>query len=125
MQGKRRRPTWGDGCVVVLVLAGVAWTWPVGGGGDPAEILVATPEGREYFYPLDAPREIEVAGRLGVTRLRVEEGGVRCVAAPCPRRLCMHMGTARRPGDTIVCVPNGVIVVVRGPSADETDAISR
>ncbi|MBQ7598742.1 MAG: NusG domain II-containing protein [Clostridia bacterium] len=39
--------------------------------------------------------------------------GVRVSAADCPDQLCVKTGTIRFPGESIACVPNRVVVVLR------------
>ncbi len=33
----------------------------------------------------------------------------------CPQRICIRMGWISRPGQTIVCVPNRMVITVLGP----------
>ena len=76
-------------------------------------------------YPLDADREVEIAGAGGGTGLLViEDGGARMAEASCPDRLCVGMGVIRRTGQSIVCLPNQIVVEIVGPSAGSVDAVS-
>ena len=79
----------------------------------------------EGEYPLAESRHVRVHGPLGETEIAIEDGAARIVASPCARKLCVRMGAARRAGQTIVCVPNKVIVRIEGERAgsDEIDAI--
>ncbi|NLZ38009.1 MAG: NusG domain II-containing protein [Firmicutes bacterium] len=44
----------------------------------------------------------------------------------CPQGICSHVGWAERPGDTIVCLPNRLVLTVVGSSAEEIlDGVAR
>ena len=77
-------------------------------------------------YPLPEDREVDIAGADGgVNRLVIRDGGAWIEDASCPDRLCVGMGVIRRAGQSIVCLPNQVVVEIVGPSGTpETDAVS-
>jgi hypothetical protein len=78
--------------------------------------------GKEISLDLRVSRTIEVEGPLGVTRIVVENGGVRVAESPCPHKLCIRKGLITRSGDLAACLPNGVVVTVTGES--EYDGIT-
>ncbi len=59
--------------------------------------------------------------------LAFERGGVRILPMPrslCPRAICSHSGLIRRPGETLVCAPNRLVVRVLGKDQKAIDAIA-
>ena len=55
----------------------------------------------------------------------IRDGGARIEEASCPDRLCVGMGVIRRAGQSIICLPNQVVVEIVGSSGlPETDAVS-
>lgn len=57
--------------------------------------------------------------------LEVRYGRVRIAKANCPRKLCQHSGWISRPGETIVCLPNRLLIEIAGLGKATTyDAIS-
>ena len=68
-----------------------------------------------------------IDGRLGPVVLEVAGGGVRFVESGCPQHLCLAMGTKRRAGEILACVPNAVIVRLEGAREDPSvpDAVTR
>lgn len=70
---------------------------------------------------LTEPMEIPVGD--GNTVL-AEQGRVRMLHADCPDQLCVRMGWTDSAAKPIVCLPNGVTVVVTGGS-EERDAVLR
>jgi len=61
-----------------------------------------------------------VTGPLGKTVIVIENGAVWIQDSPCPNRYCVRMGKLRHRGEIAVCVPNRVVVTIRG--GDETES---
>jgi len=76
-------------------------------------------------FLLDEDRLIPVEGKLGTTRVEISEKGVRVLDSPCPYKLCIKSGSIRRSGETLVCLPNRVVVRITGDEGEEIDAVSR
>lgn len=97
-------------------------------GRQPGARLLVDSEGQTVFSaPLSDARQFTIDGPLGATRLQVANGGVRVLSSPCPQKICIGLGEARRAGDLLACVPNRIVVRIVGPAADETgyDLLSR
>lgn len=92
------------------------------GSGRPV-IEVRGPSG-QWIFPVDSRQTLEVEGPLGTTLVEIQGGSVRVVDSPCPEKICIRTGSISRPGQTIACLPNRVIVVIRGGTGDEIDAFS-
>jgi hypothetical protein len=74
---------------------------------------------------LDARRDQDVVltGPIGGTTLRVQNGRAWIATAPCRNQLCRRMGRLDRPGRSLVCLPNRILVRFEGVSID-VDAVS-
>ncbi len=89
--------------------------------------IVVTSPGGSGRHGL-APGILEVAGRLGPSRLRIDPDlSVRFVASPCPNQVCITQGPIRSPGDVRACVPNHLLVEIAGtrPTGAGLDAVTR
>jgi len=95
------------------------------GSGRPAAVVVEGADGFRVVVPLSEERTVEVPGPLGETIVEVREGTTRVVSSPCPDKVCIAMGTASRPGEALVCVPNGVVVRIDGGRRGGPDATTR
>lgn len=92
--------------------------------GQTGGTCVVEVEGRTvYELPLSEEREFEVSGPLGKTKIRVADGAVRVVDSPCPLKLCVKTGRIDRTNEMIVCLPNRVIVSIKGGKTD-VDAVT-
>lgn len=112
----------GDAIPVILAI-GLAlafrgsWT-----GGNSSDLLLVTPAGSEL---LDLARDtvIQVPVRDGTVVVQVQGGLARIMASPCPRGTCVRTGWIREPGQTVVCMPEGVFIEIRG-NGREPDAVT-
>ena len=70
-------------------------------------------------YPLDDDRVIAIDSR-GRTEMKIEisNGAIRVAESNCPKGVCKHTGWTRTPGRSIICVPNRVLIQLRGASSE-------
>ncbi|MGQ9474538.1 MAG: NusG domain II-containing protein [Actinomycetota bacterium] len=112
------RRWWGPGDVLLVLVVGLLSVFLVlhgvsraGGSGLRIRVLA---DGKKVME-LDLPQEkrsLEVDGYQGKSRLEIEGGRVRMVDSACPDKLCVRTGWISRPGESIVCLPNRVVVEV-------------
>ncbi|MGE5552266.1 MAG: NusG domain II-containing protein [Bacteroidota bacterium] len=79
------------------------------------------------LYPPEVSRREVVELPRGKAVLSFAEGGVRILPMPrelCPRAICSHAGLIRRPGESLVCAPNRLVVKVVG-GMQAVDAVAR
>ncbi len=104
-----------------LVGASYAYFWGPRAEGDTAVISVGHRPVAEISLLEDAT--VPVEGLIGDSVLQVEGGRIRFIDSPCPGRYCIHMGWIDRTGEVAACLPNGVVVEIRGGHR-EFDAIN-
>lgn len=100
--------------VLVLMLVGQAagaLLLAARGSGEPVARVVRDSRVVAVLR-LDQDRKLQVGG-TGV-EVEVKGGKVRVAESDCPRRVCVRTGWISRPGQTIVCVPNRLLVEVAG-----------
>ncbi len=127
MRPRQKRMTRGDLLLAILLLL-VALAGLVRMASAPAGARVVVSDGERVLYTaaLDEVKDVDLEGPLGVTRLRIDAQGARILASPCPLKVCMGMGPARRDGELLACLPNRILVEVVGPQAEEDyDLLSR
>lgn len=82
----------------------------------PAAIAQVTVDGK-LVDTLDLSKDAELTvkgARGGFNHLIVKDGEIWCSDASCPDKLCVHQGKKHLNGDTIVCLPEKMIVTVIG-----------
>ena len=76
-------------------------------------------------YPLSDDRVVNIDSGTYSLTLEIKDGCVRVTDSDCTDRQCVRHGAASRAGDTIVCVPAGVIVQISGEEdSDAPDAVA-
>lgn len=77
-------------------------------------------------YELEKEREIEIDGYMGGRNVLVISGDQAYMKeASCPDGLCMHQGKVSRAGQSIVCLPNRVVVKISGGKGGDLDAVTQ
>lgn len=71
---------------------------------------------------LNKDRIIDILG--GKMRVQILKGRLRIVHSDCPQHLCMNMGWIQDSGQTIVCVPNQVLVEIKSKGHSVVDAVT-
>lgn len=111
-----------------LLLIGLAslsavhiWT---GRSGTLVQITVNGEAYGSYALAQAQTVPIEVNGAITNT-LQIRNGKAKMAQADCPDKLCIHQKAVSRQGETIVCLPNQIVVEVHGDEPPEFDAIAR
>ena len=66
---------------------------------------------------LDLSQDTEItvsSANGGYNRLVVKGGEIWCSEASCPDKICVHQGRKHLSSDTIVCLPNQMIITITG-----------
>lgn len=66
---------------------------------------------------LDLTKDTEITiegNRGGTNHLIVKDGHIWCSQASCPDKICVQQGKKHLNSDTIVCLPNKMIVTITG-----------
>jgi len=82
----------------------------------PGGSAVVRVSGKEYgTYSLSQDQIIEIRGKDSGTNLLVIQNGKASIEeASCPDLLCVHQGSVYRQGESIICLPNEVVVEITG-----------
>jgi hypothetical protein len=90
------------------------------------ELHVILPD-KEYIYTLQKNEEITIQGPLGASVIHIKDNHVCMHSSPCSLQLCVEKGTITHPGEWIACLPNKILIIIKGKENDqnEIDALSR
>ena len=125
----RRRPVWGDGLVVLLVVLAAATLLfalrPESGNFLTASVVLEGETIATYdLSALTGPVELEVEGAAYPLTVRAEPGLICIAESSCPGRDCVHTGWVSRAGGQIICLPNRLVLALTGEGSENIDAIS-
>jgi len=110
-----QRLTLFDRKLLIVVVLLVASSFLILLGQKTGGKVVASVNDKIVFVaPLNKDRHVELEGPLGVTVLEIRDGAARILSSPCTKKICIHMGEARRSGDLLACVPNHLVISIEG-----------
>lgn len=91
---------------------------------DGGKHLVEISVNGELFgtYDLTDSQTIEVGG---TNRVVLEDGAARMEWADCPDQICVNHRAVSKNGESIICLPNQVVVTVVSSEESELDAVAQ
>lgn len=108
----------------ILIVAVVLFCVPIFRGTQNRRNVSVMVDGELFgTYSLDEDQTVDINGS---NRIVISEGTARMEWADCPDQVCvLHRGISVD-GESIICLPNRVVLVVEGREADrEVDGIAR
>lgn len=111
----------------LLALALLLWICVRQVGNRAGAYVTVTVDGEMYgTYSLDVEQEVPIR-RDGVTTnvLVISEGQADMIQADCPDKLCVHQRAISKSKESIICLPNKVVVTVEQADSPEYDSMAR
>ena len=109
----------------VIIVAALIWGFTRITQKDGAYAVV-TVDGAVYgVYPLDTDTEIRIGDNESYNLLVIKDGKAEVTEASCPDKLCVKQGEAEYDGQSIICLPNKVVVEIRGGEESDYDAVAK
>lgn len=91
--------------------------------------VIITHNGKELSrrYSLNTDRTIKIRNDNGkITNVvRIKNGKVYMESADCPDKICIHQGKKSKDGESITCLPNRVVVEVKGEDRSDMDTMTK
>lgn len=95
-------------------------------GGERGENVVISVDSETYgTYPLNENREIRIDRNGHENVVAIEDGTVYMKSADCKNQNCVEQGTISQTNESIVCLPNRVVVRIEGGDSNEYDVIAK
>ena len=70
-------------------------------------------------YQLDRQQVVVIGDKTRPDmKIEIKDGAVRVAESNCPKGVCKQAGWVRTPGRSIVCVPNRVVIELKGRQMD-------
>lgn len=90
-------------------------------------IIIESPYKRTKYEFKPQTKRIKIKGRLGDSVILISTNYVKMLDSPCPNKLCIKQGKIYNPGESIICVPNQIIIkiVAKENIPRKVDAICR
>jgi len=88
---------------------------------DGSRVYVYVNDSLKYTFSLNEDIVVELEGLNGTNTLEISQGRASIISASCPDKLCVHQRSINKSKETIVCLPNKLIVLVEGEEEAEYD----
>lgn len=110
--------------IVVIALAVFAGVNFFGEQNTKDARAVVTIDGAEYgSYSLSEDKKIKITSEHGSYNILVIEDGVASMEeASCPDKICVRHKPVDKTGETLVCLPNKVVVEIKNGEEADIDA---
>ncbi len=108
----------------LLAAAGVAFG-VIQLGKRSGGYAVVVQDGKETAtYPLDEDISVTITSGTGFNTLVIKDGKADVTDADCPDKLCVNQHSISCDGETIVCLPNRLVVRVVSEARPDVDIIA-
>ena len=106
---------------VALIIAVALGVFLFSKDGDT---VVVTVDGQIYGeYPLNVDRQVEIVNGEGYNLLVIEGGKAFVKSASCPDGICSSHRAVSKDGESIICLPNKVVIEIRARGQEQPDII--
>ena len=94
--------------MILLFFVNIYWSHK----GEVVEVLVNGEIQAQFSLYEDIDYKIETES--GYNLLRIEDGEAYILEASCPDQLCVHQKKISEDGESLICLPNKVVVRISG-----------
>ncbi len=109
--------------LIILCVAGLTVLVHRYIGGNGANMVIIKVDGAiQGSYSLSVDKEIEING--GTNILKISNGKADMIEADCPDQLCVHQKEVSLNHESIICLPNRVVVEVESREESRYDAVT-
>ncbi len=75
-------------------------------------------------YSIDTDDDIDIDSKYGHNRLSIKDNKVRMTDSDCDNNSCINMGEISYSYESIICIPNRVVVEISDGNKESIDAIA-
>lgn len=106
---------------ILILIFGVAVSWWSLTANTVGDKAIVTVDGQLYgTYSLSEDQTIEVVQENGhINHITIKDGMVSMSFSDCKNQVCVNTGAISQTRDSIVCLPNKVMIEIQGPKGSE------
>ncbi len=109
----------------ILIVLGLLASYALSAGGETGQMVYVTASGKEYaYYSLMEDRTITIDQEGHINKITIKNGQVSMTFSDCSNQDCVHQGKISKTSQSIVCLPNKIVVEIHGDNP-EYDAVAR
>ena len=89
--------------------------------------VLVTANGKKTEYALSKDKTIDIKDEKtkAYNRIQIKDGVVSMEEASCPDQICVHEKAISADGESIICLPNKIVVEVESDKERELDAVMK
>lgn len=107
-----------------LLLFNVGLFYYFGAGFNKGDwVLIQVAEKEVGRFPLMTDRVVQVQGPIGTTEVEISQGKARIVKSPCKLKVCIKSGYIQYADRLSACLPNKVVVRIKGQAQRGLDSV--
>lgn len=107
--------------LIALIMAAALGVLLFSRDGDT---VIVTVDGQIYGeYSLNTDRHVEIVNGEGYNLLVIEGGKAFVKSASCPDGICSSHRAVSKDGESIICLPNKVVIEIRARGQEQPDII--
>ena len=109
--------------IIFLVLVSAVMLIGISLFSKKGTTVVVSVDGKELAsFPLDEDTVYNISGYHGGENiLEIKDGKAQLTDASCPDKLCVNMGYISNTGQSIICLPNKVVIEIKGNTAEKNN----
>jgi hypothetical protein len=111
--------------VLLFSIAAILWTWSGDSKSDKHGSRVAVHHQGKLLQRVSLEEDTIVGLPNGAMKIELKDSRVRVAWSNCPNQLCVNTGWIKTAGETIVCVPNEVLIEIEVTDRPALDAVVR
>ena len=113
--------------IIILGVAVALFLFLKFSANDGEQVIVKVDKKEIARYDLNTDREVVIEGKDGgKNTLVIKDGKAYIKDATCPDKLCEHQGKIHMVGQSLICLPNRVVIEITDDNKDEEfDGISK
>lgn len=109
----------------VLIALGLAVSYALTFGEETGQTVYISVDGKEYaYYSLMEDRTVSIEQKGHINKITIKGGKVSMVFSDCHNQDCVRRGEISNTSQSIICLPNKVVVEIRG-SEQKYDAVAQ
>lgn len=120
MEKKRMRKNDFIFLIGIIIIAGICFGIQFLTSDSGGNLIVQIDGEKTGSYPLDEDAEFEING--GTNLVKVAGGKVQMVRADCPDQICVHHKEISKNNETIICLPNKIVLSIESKEEAKIDA---
>lgn len=111
--------------VVLIVAAGAYFSGLLRPSQEGAYAVVMIDGEELERHSLEENRVFEIIVNGHKNVLEIKDGYADMIDADCPDKLCVKQGKIHFQGETIVCLPNHLVIEIQGGEESEVDMVAQ